>query len=67
MLTIKDHTPIGVLRAIRATYPKLGSEHMLRVFEAQVVDDAALRDAVIRSAFTSALSELSAQPREPSG
>jgi hypothetical protein len=28
---------------------------------------AALRDAVIRSAFTSAVSELSAQPREPSG
>jgi hypothetical protein len=58
----KDHTPIGVLRDIIAKRPDIGSERLLRVFEAYVYDDAELRRAIIQHAFASALIELSAQP-----
>jgi hypothetical protein len=66
MLTIKEHTPIGVLRAIRARYPNVNGEQLLRTFEAYVYDDAELCRTVIRHAFASALSGISAQPPEPS-
>jgi hypothetical protein len=50
----KDHTPIGVLRDIIAKRPDIGSERLLRVFEAYVYDDAELRRAIIHHAFASA-------------
>jgi hypothetical protein len=63
----KDHTPVGVLRAIRDKYPHFGSAHLLRVFSAQVHEDGKLRDACIQHAFAAALRELATQPPEPSG
>jgi hypothetical protein len=65
MLTIKEHTPIGVLRAIRQRYPKLNGERLQRTFEAVVVEDAEVRRGIIQRAYASALQELMAPPSPP--
>jgi hypothetical protein len=59
MHTSKD--PCEALRKIRERWPKLGSERLLRVFEATVIDDRELHRVIIARAFTDALRLISEQ------
>lgn len=59
--------PSAVLQKIRERWPKLGTEHLFRVFEATVIDDRELQKVIVARAFTQALQELSLSDPRPSG
>jgi hypothetical protein len=57
-MTITSKDPSEALRKIRERWPNLGSEKLLQVFEATVVEDRELHRTIIARAFTAALKEL---------
>jgi len=61
----KSNDPNVVLQKIRETYPQAGTEKLLRIWEAVVVDHHELHRVIVARAFTSALAELTNGQKTP--